>query len=99
MKPDQNEEELLRSVAFENARIIQLARERAERKLTQTQEALRRSQQELTDFIEHASIAMHWVDPDGIILWANHAELEMMGYAREEYIGRHIAEFHVDRPV
>lgn len=26
----------------------------------------------------------------------NRAELEMLGYCREEYIGRHIADFHAD---
>lgn len=40
---------------------------------------------------------MHLVGPDGIILGANHAELEMLGYDGDEYVGRHIAEFHVDR--
>jgi PAS domain S-box-containing protein len=37
--------------------------------------------------------------PDGIILRANQSELDLLGYRREEYVGRHIAEFHVDRPV
>ncbi len=37
--------------------------------------------------------------PDGVILWANDAELKILGYAREEYVGHHIAEFHPDRDV
>jgi PAS domain S-box-containing protein len=37
------------------------------------------------------------VGPDGIIQWANNAELELLGYGAEEYIGRHIAEFHAER--
>ena len=60
---------------------------------------LRRKEAELRDFVENATVGLHWVGPDGIILWANQAELELLGYTREEYIGRHIAEFHVDRPV
>jgi PAS domain S-box-containing protein len=60
---------------------------------------LRRKEAELTDFIENAAVGMHWVAPDGTILWANKAELDLLGYTREEYIGRHIAEFHVDRAV
>ena len=40
---------------------------------------------------------MHWVGPDGTILWANRAEIELLGYSAEEYIGQHIARFHVDR--
>jgi len=42
---------------------------------------------------------MHWVGPDGTILRANRAELELLGYSAEEYVGRHIAEFHADAPV
>ncbi len=63
------------------------------------EEVLRRKEAELRDFIENASVAMHWVGSGGIILWANQAELDLLGYAREEYIGRHIADFHADRPV
>lgn len=46
------------------------------------------------DFFENANVAMHWVDPDGAILAANRAELEMLGYASGEYVGHNIAEFH-----
>ncbi len=63
------------------------------------EQEVRRSQRELADFVENATVGMHWVGPDGRILWANRAELELLGYSREEYIGRHIADFHVDAPV
>ena len=63
-----------------------------------TEEALHSAQQELSDFVENGSIGMHWVGPDGVILWANRNELEMLGYAREEYVGHHIANFHTDPP-
>ena len=43
-----------------------------------------------------AAEGLHRVAPDGTILWANRAELQMLGYRWEEYIGRHIANFHVD---
>jgi PAS domain S-box-containing protein len=62
-------------------------------------EALRRSEQELSDLFETASIGLHWVGQDGIIERANRAELQMLGYERGEYVGRHIAEFHVDGAV
>lgn len=61
--------------------------------------ALRRSQSELTDFFDNASIGLHWVNADGTILRANQAELDMLGYTREEYVGRNIAEFHPNREV
>jgi PAS domain S-box-containing protein len=60
------------------------------------EEALRRSQAELKDFVENSALGLRWVGPDGIILWANQAELDLLGYAREDYVGRHIAEFHAD---
>jgi PAS domain S-box-containing protein len=61
--------------------------------------ALRRSEAVLRDFIETSTIGLHWVGADGTILWANQAELDLLGYAREKYVGRNITEFHVDEPV
>ncbi len=57
---------------------------------------LERRERDLNDFIENAAVALHWVDEDGTILWANKAELQLLGYARAEYVGHNIAEFHVD---
>jgi PAS domain S-box-containing protein len=65
----------------------------------QAEEELRRSEQELGDFFENATVGLHWVGADGTILRANRAELDMLGYTREEYIGRQIADFHVDENV
>ncbi len=56
----------------------------------------RRARTELEDFFESAPIGIHWAAPDGTILRANKAELDMLGYSREEYIGRNIASFHVN---
>src|SRR5918994_294812 len=67
--------------------------------LKQTQEALRAREQDLHDFLENASVAIHWVGPDGTILRANQAELDLLGYRHDEYIGRSIKEFHLDQPV
>jgi PAS domain S-box-containing protein len=58
---------------------------------------LRRSQSELTDFFDNASVGLHWVSADGTILRANQAELDLLGYTREEYVGRNIVDFHYDR--
>ncbi|HLK50702.1 MAG TPA: PAS domain S-box protein [Bryobacteraceae bacterium] len=62
-------------------------------------QALRRSEAVLRDFVETSTISLHWVGEDGTILWANQAELDLLGYTREEYIGRNIAEFHADEAV
>ncbi|MCC5664345.1 EAL domain-containing protein [Nostoc sp. CHAB 5784] len=60
---------------------------------------LRRREQELSDFLENAAIGLHWVGADGMILWANQAELNLLGYSREEYIGHHITNFFADQDV
>ncbi len=54
---------------------------------------------QVTDFLENAVVPMHWVAADGTILWANQAELDLLGYSRDEYIGRHVADFHADPEV
>jgi PAS domain S-box-containing protein len=63
----------------------------------QTEEALIRSQRDLRDFVDNAVVGLHWVDKDGTILWANQAELDLLGYTASEYIGHSITEFHVDQ--
>lgn len=62
-----------------------------------TEKELRRKTMELRDYVDNAAIGLHWVDANGIIKWANKAELDMLGYAPDEYIGHHISEFHVQR--
>lgn len=64
-----------------------------------TEAALRRSEHELADFFDSATLGLHWVDADGIIIRANRAELQMLGYSSEEYVGRHITSFHVEQEV
>jgi PAS domain S-box-containing protein len=66
------------------------------RELRAKEQALATSEAALRDFVDNANVGLHWVDADGIILWANRAELALLGYQPEEYIGRSITEFHVD---
>ena len=63
------------------------------------EQALQRSETELTDFFENAAVGLHWVGRDGIVLRVNQAELAMLGYTRQEFLGHNIAEFHVDQTV
>jgi PAS domain S-box-containing protein len=51
----------------------------------------------LEDLFQNAIMALHLVSADGTILRANAQELQMLGYSPDEYIGRNIAEFHVDQ--
>lgn len=66
------------------------------REIQTAQEMTREREQELRDLIENASIGIHWVGPDGRILWANRAELDMLGYLPEEYLGHSVDEFYVN---
>jgi PAS domain S-box-containing protein len=67
--------------------------------LRQALAAQQRSEAELKDFVDNAPIGLHWIGPDGKILWANDAELAFLGYTRAEYVGHHINEFHADQDV
>ena len=58
---------------------------------------LHRVTEALEDLFENAVVGLHLVAGDGTILRANAAELQMLGYPPDEYIGRNIAEFHVDQ--
>jgi PAS domain S-box-containing protein len=89
-EPDADQLEMMSSVAAIFGQFI-------ERKAAEHD--LRRSEADLAEFFENATVGMHWVGPDGKILRANRAELEMLGYTREEYLGRSITDFHVDQNV
>ncbi len=60
---------------------------------------LARSEREIREFFENATVGLHWAGADGIIQRVNRAELEMLGYGTSEYVGRPVADFHVDREV
>ena len=60
---------------------------------------LRRREAELRDFMDNGLEAMHSVGPDGTILWVNAAECELLGFSRDEMIGKPIAEFHADADI
>jgi PAS domain S-box-containing protein len=63
------------------------------------EEDLRQKSEDLEDFFENSAVGLHIVSSDGTILRANRAELDLLGYSADQYVGRHIAEFHVDPPV
>jgi PAS domain S-box-containing protein len=65
----------------------------------QLEETIQQKNADLEDFFENSAIGLHIVGGDGIIQRANKAELALLGYTAEEYVGRHIVEFHVDTPV
>ncbi|HWC77208.1 MAG TPA: ATP-binding protein, partial [Blastocatellia bacterium] len=57
---------------------------------------LRRREQELADFFENAPVGLTCLGPGGVILRANRANLELLGYAHGEYVGHNISEFHAN---
>ncbi len=75
--------------------VILIFRDNTEQR--EAQRHLQRSESELADFFDNASVGLHWAGPDGTVLRVNRAELEMLGYSRDEYVGRNVVDFHVDR--
>ena len=51
------------------------------------------------DFFENGGVPLHLVGSDGTILHANKAELDLLGYPPDEYIGRNVMDFHADQEV
>ena len=62
-------------------------------------ENIKRQLGEVNDFIENAPVPLHWVNGSGIIIWVNQAELNLLGYEKNEYINKHISNFHADKEV
>ena len=75
-------------------RTRQLQEEIAERRTAQ--EKLARHEQMLDDFFENAPIGFAFIDPDGTIIRTNRAELNMLGYENEEFVGHAADEFYAD---
>jgi PAS domain S-box-containing protein len=65
----------------------------------QTQELLKSTERQLRTLLENAAEGLHWVGQDGRIIWANRAELNLLGYSAAEYIGHDIREFHADAEI
>jgi PAS domain S-box-containing protein len=64
-----------------------------------TERILRKTESQLRGILQNAAEGIHWVDLSGRILWANDAELELLGYSAEEYIEHNIREFHANAAV
>jgi PAS domain S-box-containing protein len=67
--------------------------------LEASEKALAKQLHELKDFVENASLPLHWVNGSGIVIWVNQAELDLLGYDKEEYLNQHISKFHADKEV
>lgn len=66
--------------------VLAIVHDITERK--QTEKALQESENLFRDFFENAPIGFHILGPDRTIIDINDAELEMIGYSREEIVGK-----------
>lgn len=62
-------------------------------------EELSRSQSDLAAFFDNPVVGLHSVDGSGRIVRINQTELQMLGYPRDEVLGKHISEFHADKDI
>ena len=88
---DENELGLLTQVSDEISFALTAIADLAARK--QAEEALRRSEHHLSNFFNHAPIGLVWLSPSGTILRANQAQLNLIGYEAEAYLGHSFIEF------
>jgi PAS domain S-box-containing protein len=88
-----DEEQRLRSVTYLQQKALALEAEKAQRQ--QAQKSLHSRDAELADLLENALEGIQQTGPDQRIRWANKALLNFLGYKAEEFVGRHLAEFHV----
>jgi PAS domain S-box-containing protein len=93
---DSSEEDLLRSVALENARSILAARRRAEEELLAAKEALRESEQRFRAMFEHAAVGIAISELDGRVAELNAKFAEILGYAAHELAG--VSAYDISHP-
>jgi PAS domain S-box-containing protein len=81
----------LSPVMTENGMVVFSAiRDITERK--RMEEALRRSERHLSNFFDHAPIGLLWLSAGGNVLRVNQAQLDLLGYSLQEYLGRFFSE-------
>jgi PAS domain S-box-containing protein len=87
--------ERMRAISMLQQKARVLETEKSVRKDAET--SLQLHQKELSDFIQHALEGIHQVGAEGKILWANPAQLRLLGFSASEYVGREFVEFFTDR--
>ena len=61
--------------------------------LAEANQALTRRAQEIADLYDRAPCGYHSLAADGTVIAVNETELELLGYARAEFVGRKLTEF------
>lgn len=91
---DENELSLLTQVSDEISYALTAISDLAARK--QAEEALRRSEHNLSIFFNQAPIGLVWLSAGGTILRANLAQLDLLGYPAKDYLGQSFLKFSGD---
>ena len=81
----------LRNAKGEITGVIGIVSDITERKLAE--DALRRSEHNLAIFFNQAPIGLVWLSAGGTILRANLAQLDLLGYSTEDYLGQSFIKF------
>jgi PAS domain S-box-containing protein len=84
----------LRAIAQLQQQAAALRLETSERR--RSEESLRQKRDELSSFLENAPVGMSQVGTNGLIEWANAAELQLLGFSLAEYVGRPLRDNCVD---
>ena len=87
--------ERMRAISLLQHKARVLETEKAGRK--EAEASLQLHQKELSDFIQNALEGLHQVGAEGKILWANPAQLRLLGYSASEYVGRELVDFFLGR--
>ncbi|TAK58279.1 MAG: PAS domain S-box protein, partial [Bacteroidetes bacterium] len=74
-----------------------IERFRSKERQQRTEEALRTSEKKFKELFDNAPIGYHELDVHGNIVNINQTELEMLGYTREETVGKPVWEFIYDK--
>jgi PAS domain S-box-containing protein len=62
------------------------------KELEEANRQVKHKESQLADFFENAPVGLHWLDKEGRIIRANKAELDLMGYSSDEFVGKHVCE-------
>lgn len=64
--------------------------------MVEAREALEKSEAKYRDLYDNAPDMYHTLDENGVILDCNETEAKMLGYKKEEIIGKHITDFFTE---
>lgn len=51
---------------------------------------------DLHDFVDGGCVGLRWIGDDGIVVWANRADYELLGYAQDEFVGQPMRDFFAE---